>query len=79
MVGNIRRKLEINNYNFNCKRQNFSRNGHMQLQTLQSPWTSDKIQPIAKKTPRGMYTHPCNHISLAATRIFHPFTSPKTI
>jgi len=29
-----RRNLEINDYKFNCKRQNFSCNGHMWLQTL---------------------------------------------
>jgi hypothetical protein len=29
-----KRNLEINNYNFSCKRQNFSCNKHMQLQTL---------------------------------------------
>jgi hypothetical protein len=27
-----KRNLEINDYNFNCKKQNFSHNGHMRLQ-----------------------------------------------
>jgi len=29
-----KRNLEINDYNFSCRRQIFSRNGHMWLQTL---------------------------------------------
>ncbi len=32
--GFIRIFLEINDYNFTCKKQNFSHNAHMQLQTL---------------------------------------------
>jgi hypothetical protein len=31
---NIGRNLEINGYNFSCKKQNFNCNGHMWLQTL---------------------------------------------
>ncbi len=33
-TSHIKRNLEINDYNFSCKRQNFNHNGHMQLETL---------------------------------------------
>jgi hypothetical protein len=30
----VKRNVEINYYNFNCKKENFNQNGHMPLQTL---------------------------------------------
>jgi len=73
-----RRNLEINNYNFNCKRKKFSHNTHA---TTNLAFALDKWQKTTnrKKSPHGMYNHINTCILLVIVRIFHPFTNRRAI
>jgi hypothetical protein len=74
----IRRNLEINDYTFNCKRQNFSRMDTCDYKPCNRFGQVTKDNR-SQRISHGMYNHTNSCISFVTARIFHPLTNHRTM